>query len=87
VPALFRSPPTLGNALLRKALLRLDAGERRCTDCNRTPLIGERLHLYEDGRVACDLCRAHHRDDPVRSERVHGSERGHAVRPAARAAA
>ena len=87
MPALFRSPPTLGNALLRKALLRLDAGERRCTDCNRTPRLGERLHLYEDGRIACDLCRPHHRDEPVRSEAVRGSERGHAVRPAARAAA
>jgi hypothetical protein len=87
VPPLFRNPPTLGNALLRKALMHLDAGERRCTECERTPLIGERVHLYEDGRVACDLCRVRHQEEPIRSEKVHGSERGHAVRPAVRVAA
>ena len=72
--------------LLRKALFTLGAGHDRCVDCRRTPLTGERIHVYEDGRVVCELCRPGRREEPVRCERVHGPERGHAVRPAVRAA-
>jgi hypothetical protein len=85
-------PPTFGQAaslereLLRKALFALDAGECRCIDCRRTPLAGERVHVYDDGRVVCELCRPNRREEPIRCERVHGHERGHAVRPVVRAA-
>lgn len=59
--------------LLRKGVGALEAGRHRCDDCGRTPLVGERVHLYErsagaSGRhlagaaprsdlVVCELCR------------------------------
>jgi hypothetical protein len=70
----------LERELRRAALVRLDAGECRCIDCRRTPLAGENVHVYEDGRVVCELCRPHRREQPIRCERVHGLERGLAVR-------
>jgi hypothetical protein len=76
----FGDPGSLERELRRAALHRLDAGERRCVDCRRTPLPGENIHVYEDGRVACELCRSHRREEPIRCERVHGLERGLAVR-------
>jgi len=79
-------PDELERELMRKALHALHAGEPRCADCHRTPLVGEHLHVYEDGRVLCELCRPNRREEPIRCERVHGLERGHAVRPAVRAA-
>jgi hypothetical protein len=78
--------PSLERELLRKALFALGAGQSRCVDCHRTPLTGERVHVYEDGRLVCELCRPRRREEPIRCERVHGPERGHAVRPAIRAA-
>ena len=84
--ALFGDPESLERELRRAALLRLGAGECRCVDCRRTPLAGENVHVYEDGRVICELCRPHRREEPIRCERVHGLERGLAVRRAVRAA-
>lgn len=78
-------PPTLERELLRQALYSFSAGACRCADCGRTPLIGERVHVYEDGRVMCELCRPHRREEPIRCERVRG-EHGHAVRLTVRAA-
>jgi hypothetical protein len=80
------SEPDLELALLRKSVGALQASHRRCVDCRRTPLTGERIHVYEDGRLVCELCRGGRPEEPVRCERVHGPERGHAVRPAVRAA-
>jgi hypothetical protein len=80
-----RTPPTLEGELLRQALYSFSAGACRCADCGRTPLIGERVHVYEDGRVMCELCRPHRREEPIRCERVRG-EHGHAVRVTVRAA-
>jgi hypothetical protein len=77
---LFGDPDALERALRRAARVRLDAGECRCIDCRRTPLAGENVHVYEDGRVICELCRPHRREEPIRIERVHGLERGLAVR-------
>lgn len=48
-----------------------DAG-RRCTDCRRIPLIGERIYLYERGRLACELCQPLRKGKPVGSELVRG---------------
>lgn len=70
----------LERQLLRSSVRTLAARRSRCGACHRTPLVGERLHEYEDGRVLCELCRAPGGETPVRSARVHGPEHGHAVR-------
>lgn len=36
----------LERELLRKGVGALEAGRHRCDDCGRTPLVGERVHLY-----------------------------------------
>ena len=72
-------PADLELRLLRKGVGELTAGRAPCGDCGRTPLFGERVHLY--GIVAvCDLCRPRRRDAPDRSERVHHCEHGQTVR-------
>lgn len=78
--------PTLHDAedlerrLLREGVRALTAGRPQCHDCHRTPLVGERIHEYANGRVACELCRPRRREEPVRSVVVRGPEHGHAVR-------
>jgi hypothetical protein len=73
--------------LLRRSVGALTADRNRCADCGRTPLVGERVHLYERPHVVvCELCRSLRRDAPVASETVRYSEHGHNVRLAARAA-
>jgi hypothetical protein len=77
----------LERVLLRRGVGALTADRHRCRDCGRTPLIGERVHLFEQERgVVCELCRPLCRQTPVASEIVRHSERGHAVRLTARAA-
>jgi len=80
-------PSLLGRAapLFERHLLRLsveDLGEERarCGDCGRTPLIGEDVHIYDRGRIVCELCRQLRREPPVSTERVRHSEYGQAVR-------
>ena len=70
----------LERALLRKGVGAREAGRRHCSDCGRTPLVGERVHLYSRGAVVCELCRPGHGGEPIRIERIHHSERGHTVR-------
>lgn len=72
--------------LLRRGVGALSADRHRCEDCHRTPLIGERVYLYDDGRPVCELCRPLRRSTPQASEVVRHSEHGHAVRLTARAA-
>lgn len=67
-------------ALLRKGLDERLAGSERCTCCNRTPLVGERVYVYQSGVIACELCRARQRDSPLRTRLVHGPEFGHTMR-------
>jgi hypothetical protein len=78
----FSSPPSpdLERSLLRRGIGVLVAGRSRCQHCRRTPLVGERIHMYESGRLACELCRDVHDEAPVSSEIVRSSEAGHAVR-------
>jgi recombinational DNA repair protein (RecF pathway) len=71
--------------LLRRGVGVLTADRNRCADCGRTPLLGERVHLY-GGAVVCELCRSERRDPPLGTETVRHSEDGHGVRLAARAA-
>jgi hypothetical protein len=73
--------------LLRRGVGVLTANRNRCADCGRTPLVGERVHLYEHrDEVVCELCRSLRPDAPAVTETVRHSERGHCVRLAARAA-
>jgi len=56
-PLLGISEPDLERELLRKGVVRLGAGRAHCNDCGRTPLVGERVHLFDDGEPVCGLCR------------------------------
>ncbi len=71
----------LERSLLRRGVGTLEADRDRCTDCGRTPLIGEHVHLYAEGSgIVCELCSTTRHELPVASERVRHSERGLAVR-------
>ncbi len=81
----MESPPydilALELALLRRGLdERLVGGAERCTNCHRTPLIGERIYEYASGDVVCELCRRRNRANPDGSHVVHGPEFGHTMR-------
>ena len=78
--------PDLERLLLRKGVGALVADRDRCADCRRTPLVGERIYLYEHDEIVCELCRPLRREQPVGSDTVRHSEYGHAVRVTARAA-
>jgi hypothetical protein len=80
------TPRTLERIIFRRGVGDRAADCRRCADCRRTPLVGERLYHYDDGRVRCELCRPLSRHEPIESELVHGVEHGHAVRITVRAA-
>jgi hypothetical protein len=67
-------------ALLRRGLDERLAGSERCTCCHRTPLVGERVYIYESGTVACELCRHGQRQPPSWARIVHGPEFGHTMR-------
>jgi hypothetical protein len=73
--------------LLRRGVGSLTADRHRCTDCERTPLVGEHIHFYERHvGIVCELCRQLRRQTPLASELVRHSELGHTVRLTARAA-
>jgi hypothetical protein len=77
----------LERILLRRGVGSLTADRHRCADCDRTPLVGERIHVYErQVGVVCELCSQMRHDAPVTSELVRHSELGHTVRLTARAA-
>lgn len=80
-----RAPATIDEQDLERALLRRSVGTlagRRdtCSDCGRTPLIGELLYRYAGGATVCELCSPLRRGEPAESERVRHSEFGLAVR-------
>ncbi|HZV74221.1 MAG TPA: hypothetical protein VFF79_10950 [Conexibacter sp.] len=72
--------PELERQLLRRSVMALSAGRDRCDGCHRTPLVGEHVHVYDGGRVLCELCRRERREAPLRSQSVLGSEHGQTVR-------
>ena len=86
-PLLGISEPDLERELLRKGVGAREARRRHCSDCGRTPLVGERVHLYARGAVVCELCRPRRRSAPERSQTVRHTEHGQTVRPRVRAAA
>lgn len=85
------SPPValFEAVLLRKSVGTLASRRDRCAHCDRTPLVGERVHRYEAAggeRLVCDLCRSQRKEPPARSELMHSPEHDRAVRVVARAA-
>jgi hypothetical protein len=66
--------------LLRKGLGALTRDRHECADCGRTPLPGERVHLYRDETLVCALCLADRDEEPVRTEVVHDTEHARTVR-------
>jgi hypothetical protein len=71
------------DALLKASVGALSAERTQCRHCHRTPLIGERVHLY-DGQVVCELCRPLRVAAPDRTELVRSPERGQSVQQVAR---
>jgi hypothetical protein len=86
-PLLGISEPDLERELLRKGVGAREAGRHHCADCGRTPLVGERVHVYDGATVVCALCRPRRRAAPEHSHVVQHSERGQTVRLRVRAAA
>ncbi|MGI8558563.1 MAG: hypothetical protein ACR2ND_09680 [Solirubrobacteraceae bacterium] len=66
--------------LLQRSVGALAADRHVCADCGRTPLVGERAHLYDRAEIVCELCRPLRRGEPVSFETVRHSEFGHTVR-------
>lgn len=82
-----RALPDLSRRLLHHGVRRLVADRESCSVCHRTPLVGERVHVYANGIRTCALCRPVRAGEPERVELVHHSELGHAVKPVSRIAA
>ncbi len=74
-----REMPDLELALMRRGLDDMAAASERCGRCERTPLVGEHVHVYAD-RVLCELCRELERDPPLHVSLVHGPAFGHSIR-------
>jgi hypothetical protein len=81
-----RDMPDLELQLMRRGLDDMAAASERCGRCDRTPLVGEHVHVYDD-RVLCELCRELERRPPVSIRPVHGPEFGHTMKLRARPAA
>jgi hypothetical protein len=64
--------PELELALLRRGVDERSSEFERCTRCHRTPLTGERIYQYQDGKLACELCRHDLPGEPTASQIVHG---------------
>jgi uncharacterized Zn finger protein (UPF0148 family) len=79
-PLLGISEDDLERQLLRRGVGLLAEGRHHCSDCGRTPLVGERVHRFQRGEIVCDLCAGVHRGEPESSDVVRHSERGHTVR-------
>jgi predicted amidophosphoribosyltransferase len=75
-----RHLPNLEAALLRRSVRALSRACERCGRCRRSPLIGERVYIYESGATICELCRTLERSEPVRSAVVHGPAHGQSIR-------
>ena len=74
--------PELSGLFFRRSSHSAGDDRPRCSDCRRTPLVGERLHEMRKGRVLCELCVAalpEDRREPVRTQLVHAGERHVAV--------
>ena len=87
MPALLKPRRFLQEiSLERRSVAGLAHGGPRCQHCQRTPLVGELIHLYGAGRLVCELCRPRHREPPARTEIMHSPEHQRAVKVRPRAA-
>jgi hypothetical protein len=84
VDAPVRDIDELELALLRRGIDARAAGGERCDHCRRTPLVGERIYVYERDAVLCELCRSLEPGTPIGSRLVHGPEFGLTIRIADR---
>jgi len=69
--------------LVRTSVGALAEGRATCRHCRRTPLVGERVHLYAGKRgedLVCSLCRPMRAADPDRTVVVRPSEQRGSVR-------
>jgi hypothetical protein len=76
----------IASILLRNSLGALHSERSSCSRCRRVPLTGELMHELESGREVCSLCLAASggRDgEPVRTERVHATDKPLSVVPRA----
>jgi hypothetical protein len=79
-------PRDLASQLLLKSLGSTAGEHPCCSRCQRSPLPGELLHVFDRGKKLCALCVAQLPEserEPLRSERVHVSKRSLAVLPRA----
>lgn len=68
-------------ALLRRGVDQRAAGRKCCSQCGRTPLVGERVYTVDEhGSVLCELCRSLDGRRPLGSQLVHGPAFGHSIR-------
>jgi hypothetical protein len=83
--------PLIESLLVRRSIGALASRRLHCAHCRRTPLIGERIYLYETGsrrasaaaganRLVCELCRPLRREAPTRSELVMPVEHAGSIR-------
>ena len=83
MPSSARRITLLETALLRRSVDAATAGRDSCRHCQRTPLVGERVHFYDTGagsELVCDLCRPVRAQAPQRTELMHSPEHDRAVR-------
>jgi hypothetical protein len=74
----------LSRRLLHKGVDRLAAERDTCSECHRTPLVGEHVARYANGSLACALCVGSKRGEIERVELVHHSEWARSVKPLSR---
>ena len=67
-------------AILKRGVDQRSAGRERCSRCHRDPLIGERVYVYGQGSILCELCRSLASESPTGSRLVHGPAFGHGLR-------
>ncbi len=78
--------PDLATIMLRRSAQSLDSGRKRCAGCRRTPLVGERVHEMDTGRMLCELCVSALPEEDrraVSSEMVHALDKQLSVAPRA----
>ena len=85
MPILAR-PPLIEALLVRRSIGELETRRHTCVHCHRTPLVGERIYVYEGGprsagdRLVCELCRPLRREEPARTERIMPAEHAGTIR-------
>jgi hypothetical protein len=76
----------LASLILRRSLSDLGHDRSSCSRCHRTPVAGELMHVFASEKTLCALCLVRLPEaerEPLRSERVHVTDRPIAVVPKA----